>query len=45
MNRIKECVQHNVAECDEVTTDDIENAISQLKIGKHDGEQGLESNL
>ncbi len=29
MNRIKECAQHrlhnNMAECDEVTTDDIEN--------------------
>ncbi len=37
INRIKECIQHrphiNVAECDEVTTDDIEKAISQLKIG------------
>ncbi len=32
-----------MAECDEVTTDDIENVISQLKIGKHDGDQGLES--
>ncbi len=41
INRIKECVQHrlhnNVAECDEVCTDDIENVISQLQIGKHDG--------
>ncbi len=47
MNRIKDCVQqrlyNNVAECDELTTDDIENAISQLKIGKHDGDLGLES--
>ncbi len=32
-----------MAECDEVTSDDIENAISQLKIGKHDGDQGLQS--
>ncbi len=49
MNRIKECVQlrlhNNVTACNEVTTDDIENAISQLKIGKHDGDQGLESDL
>ncbi len=47
MNRIKACVQerlhNNVAECDEVTADDIENVISQLKIGKHDRGQGLES--
>ncbi len=47
MNRIKECVQqrlHNdVAECNEVTTDDIENAISQLQKWKHDCDQGLES--
>ncbi len=47
INRIKECVQeklhNNVAECGEVTTDDIENAISQLKIRKPDGDQGLES--
>ncbi len=47
MNRIKDCVQqslhNNVGEYDEVTTDDIESSISQLKIGKHDGDQWLES--
>ncbi len=47
MNIIKACVQqrlhNNVAVCDKVTTDDIENAISHLKIGKRDGDQGLES--
>ncbi len=32
-----------MGECDEVTPDDIESAISQMKIGKHDGEQGLKS--
>ncbi len=46
MNRIKECIQqrlhNNVDECNEVTTDYIENAISQLKIGKPDGDHGLE---
>ncbi len=36
-------LHNNVAECNKVTTDDIENAISQLKIGKPDSDQGLES--
>ncbi len=46
MNRIKQCVQqrlhNNIDGCVEVTTDDIQNVISQLKIGKYDGDQGLE---